>query len=457
MRGVNGESRAMNNTLETIHAAANAIASAENRVQQATFQKRRWGGFWSIYWCFGSYKQKKRIEPSVLVSETSASGTNVPAAENRTQAPAMALPFVAPPSSPASFIQSEPPSATQSPAGLVSLTSISASMYSPGPASIFAIGPYAHETQLVSPPVFSTFSTEPSTAPFTPPPESVHLTTPSSPEVPFAQFLGPNLQYGEAGQRFPISHYEFQSYQLHPGSPVGQLISPSSGISGSGTSSPFPDGEFAAALRFPEFRMGDPPKLLNLDKLSIREWGLHHGSGTLTPDATRSTPRNGFLLDHQISEIASHVLVDRGKQTDPVAVNHRVSFELTTEEVEGCVETETATLSKSMSGSLQNEATREKVESATKVVDDYECRVGETSNERPEKAPADREAKPQYHKNQSITLGSAKEFNFDNVDGADAHKPIVSSDWWANEKVAGKDDGIPRNWSFFPMMQPGVS
>ncbi|KAF8779571.1 hypothetical protein HU200_002485 [Digitaria exilis] len=49
-------------------------------------------------------------------------------------------------------------------------------------------GPYAYETQLVSPPVFSD-STEPSTTPFTPPPESVHLKTPSSPEVPYAEIL----------------------------------------------------------------------------------------------------------------------------------------------------------------------------------------------------------------------------------------------------------------------------
>ena len=38
MRGANGEARAMNNTWETIHAAANAIASAENRVPQDTVQ-----------------------------------------------------------------------------------------------------------------------------------------------------------------------------------------------------------------------------------------------------------------------------------------------------------------------------------------------------------------------------------------------------------------------------------
>ncbi|KAB2054227.1 hypothetical protein ES319_A12G241000v1 [Gossypium barbadense] len=493
MRGANGESRAMNNPLETIHAAANAIASAENRVPQSTVQfrnlrivsvdetvfislcgfsrkkmvpylprkhleKKRWGGWWSKYWCFRSYKQKKRIGPAVPVSETTSSRANIPAAEIPTQAVTVTLPFVAPPSSPASFLPSEPPSATQSPAGLVSLTSISASKYSPGPASIFAIGPYAHETQLVSPPVFSTFTTEPSTAPFTPPPESVHLTTPSSPEVPFAQFLGPNLHYGEAGQRFPIYQYEFQSYQLHPGSPIGQLISPSSGISGSGTSSPFPDGDFASGLRFPEFRMGDPPKLFNLDKLSNREWGSSHGSGTLTPDATTSTPRNGLRLDHPLSEIVSHPSLDKQNPIDHrVAVNHRVSFELTTEEVIRCAETGAATSSEAVSESLRNEATKEREENTTKVADDYEYRVGETSNERPEKAPADREGTPQHHENQSLTLGSAKEFNFDNVDGVDAHKPILSSDWWANKKVAGKDDNVARNWSFFPMMQPGVS
>lgn len=76
----------------------------------------------------------------------------------------------------------------------MSLAALSANAYSPGGAqSMFTIGPYAYETQLVSPPVFSTFNTEPSTAPYTPPPESVQLTTPSSPEVPFAQLLTSSL------------------------------------------------------------------------------------------------------------------------------------------------------------------------------------------------------------------------------------------------------------------------
>lgn len=460
MRGVNGgDSRALNNSLETINAAATAIASAENRVHQATSQKRRWGGCWSISWCFGFQKHRKRIGHAVLVPEPTASRSNASEAVNSTQAAAISLPFVAPPSSPASFLQSEPPSATQSPAGLVSLNSISGNMYSPGgPSSIFAIGPYAHETQLVSPPVFSTFTTEPSTAPFTPPPESVHLTTPSSPEVPFAQLLDPSLRFGEQGQKFPFSYYEFQSYHLHPGSPVGNLISPSSGISGSGTSSPFPDGEFATAgPQFPDFHRGDPPKLLNLDKLSIREWGSRQGSGTLTPDAVRSTPHNGFFQNRQISEVALRRHSENGLRKDQI-VDHRVSFELTTEDVVRCVEKKPTTLAEAVSESLHNGTTVEKEESSGEAENVHHSCAGEAANDEPLKTPVDVEEAPRHQKQQSITLGSTKEFNFDSADG-DSHEPTIASDWWANEKVVGKDSGAVKNWAFFPVIQPapGVS
>ncbi|GMY30358.1 At1g76660 [Fagus crenata] len=460
MRGGNGDSRALNNAWETISAAATVIASAENRAPQATVQKTRWGSFWSLYWCFGSPKHgkripRKRIGHAVISSETTAPGANASASENPIQAPAPVLPFVAPPSSPASFLQSEPPSAIQSPAGSLSF-SVSANMYSPGgPASIFAIGPYAHETQLVSPPVFSTFTTEPSTAPFTPPPESVHLTTPSSPEVPFAQMFDPNLRNGEAGQRFQLSHYEFHSYQLHPGSPVGQLISPSSGISGSGTSSPFPDHEFAGGCPpFLEFRTGDPPKLLNLETLSTHERGSCQGSGSLTPDAVRPTFRDGFLLKRQISEVVLRAHPDKGRRNNGIAVNHRVSFELSTEDVK-CVEKNPLPLAEAVSASLKDAITAAEGKTSTEIMDCNECRVGETSNDAPEKAPADGEEAERHQKHRSITLGSAKEFNFDSRDGGDSCKPNVGSDWWANEKVVGKECVPTKNW--FPMMQPGFS
>ncbi|KAF3448584.1 hypothetical protein FNV43_RR09297 [Rhamnella rubrinervis] len=456
MRGVNRDSRAVNNALETINAAATAIASAENRVPQATVQKRRWGSCWSLYWCFGSLKSRKRIGRAVLVPETIAPEPDAPRAENPIQAPMTLLPFVAPPSSPASFLQSEPPSATQSPSGILSLTSVSANMYSPGgPASIFAIGPYAHETQLVSPPVFSTFTTEPSTAPFTPPPESVHLTTPSSPEVPFAQLFDSHIQNSEAGQRFPLSHYEFQSYQLHPGSPVGQLISPSSGISGSGTSSPFPDREFAP--HFLEFRTGEPPKLLDLDKLSNFDWGSRQGSGSLTPDGAKPASSDGFLLKGRLSDVAPQEHSGNRSRNEETVVNHRVSFELTTEDVVRCVEKDPVALPEAASTSPKD-LSNVVVGNSSEMVNGHDCRVGDASNDEPEKVPAEGGEEGERHqKHRSVTLGSIKEFNFDNADGGDSRKSNIGSDWWANEKVAGKEGGATENWSFFPMMQPGVS
>ncbi|XP_061970350.1 uncharacterized protein LOC133693185 isoform X3 [Populus nigra] len=423
MRGFNGESRAANNTLETINAAATAIASAENRVPQATVQKRRWGSCWSIYLCFGYQKHKKQIGHAVLFPEPSAPGNGAPASENPTQAPVVTLPFAAPPSSPASFFQSEPPSVTQSPAGLVSRTSISASMYSPsGPASIFAIGPYAHETQLVSPPVFSTFTTEPSTAPFTPPPESVHLTTPSSPEVPFAQFLDPSLRNGDTG---------------------------------SGTSSPFPDGEFAVGgAHFTEFRMGEPPKLLNLDKLSTCEWGSYQGSGALTPESVRRGSPN-FLLHRQFSDVPPRPRSGSGHKNDQV-VNHRVSFELAAEDASRCVEEKRAFSIKTVPEYVENGTQAKEEKNSGESIQSFECRVGVTSNDSPEMASTDGEMAPQHRKQQSITLGSVKEFNFDNADEGDSRKPS-SSNWWANGSVIGKEGETTKNWSFFPMVQSGVS
>lgn len=418
-------------------------------------QKRRWAKGWSVYRCFGFQRHRKRIGHAVLLPETTSPGGNDPRAENSTQAPSIVLPFTAPPSSPASFLQSEPPSAMQSPAGFKS--SISASMYSPGPASIFSIGPYAHETQLVSPPVFSTFTTEPSTAPFTPPPESVHLTTPSSPEVPFAQLLDPNFRNGEGGQRFPLSHYEFQSYQLYPGSPVGQLISPSSGISGSGTSSPFLDNEFASrGHHFLEFRTGEAPKLLNLDILFTRDWGSRLGSGSVTPDAARSTSSDGFTLKPQTPEVVLNARSNSRHRNDENGINHRVSFELSAEEIVRCVEKKPIALAEAVSTSLEGTQKAEGEEDPSQEVSSHEIEI---SNESSEKAVGDgEEAFPRHQKERSITLGSAKEFNFDNADGGESGTSNIGSDWWANEKVVSKEEsGQSKNWSFFPMIQPSVS
>lgn len=446
MRRVNGEQRGVDSTLETINAAATAIASVENRVPQASVQKRRWGGCWSMYWCFGSQKQTKRIGHAVFVPETTAPGADRPAADNSTQAPSMVLPFIAPPSSPASFLPSESPSATHSPVGSKCLSSMST--YSPsGPASIFAIGPYAHEPQLVSPPVFSTFTTEPSTAPFTPPPESVHLTTPSSPEVPFAKLLDPNHQNVDAGNRFPFAQYEFQSYQLQPGSPVSNLISPGSAISVSGTSSPFLDRESNPGR----------PQFLNLEKIAPHEWGSRQGSGTLTPDTVYPKYHDSFLLNHQNSGVPRLSKPLNGWKNDITVVDHRVSFEITAEDTVRCVEKKPTMLMKTGSMSLQDvERNNKREANLAEMSNGQECNGNEPSSEIREGSSADGEDSQRHQKQRSITLGSSKEFNFDNVDGGYPDKATIGSDWWANEKVLGKQGGSSNNW-IFPMMQPGVS
>lgn len=380
--------------METISAAATAIASAENRApSSSSVQKRRWGSFWSISSCFGSQKRNKKIGHAVIGSEPGSSTMEAPpTTENMPQTSSIVLPFMAPPSSPASFFQSEPPSATQSPGGLLSFTAASSGMYSPSdPTNMFAVGPYAHERQLVSPPVFSTYTTEPSTAPFTPPPESVHLTTPSSPEVPFARFFGSGNQNSEINRKFQSPHHEFQLCQLYPGSPIGQLISPGSAFSNSGTSSPFPDT--------------NPPVLRNPTGARLWPRGWESESGATTPNST--------VLDRQNSDVGP---LTSFSNDDQHMINHRVSFEITPEEVG-----------------------RRLIADVANGRDSCSDDVG------------------RGHRS-TITFGSVKDFNFDSTTDGDGG---ADSDWCggAGEKVLDKENGLgpTKNWAFFPIIQPGVS
>ncbi|KAF5774812.1 hypothetical protein HanXRQr2_Chr13g0604951 [Helianthus annuus] len=386
--------RGVNDNYDTINAAASAIQSAEIRTtQDSSVQKKRWGSCWNISLCFGSKKQSKKISESAIVPEPSFSRAEAQPATNTAQQPPRVLPFIAPPSSPVSFFQSEPPSATHSPGGMLSFTAGSGGMFSPsGTSNMFAIGPYAHETQLVSPPVFSTYTTEPSTAPFTPPPESVHLTTPSSPEVPYARYLG-------SGNRNNVVGYEFQSYMLYPGSPMGQLKSPGSVISNSGTSSPF--------LHFP-----------TSGKVSPCEWESQAGSGVLTPhtpDPVGPKPRDGYL----VTSMGPYRNADQ-----PHLVDHRVSFEVTPEQVVRCVE-------RRRIADVANGR-----ECHDDVAKGFECSSGEGGQ--------------RHHRHRSTnTLGSVKEFNFDSTGGAESD--------WTRENVSGNENGPIKSWSFFKMVQPGVS
>lgn len=220
------------------------MGSEQNRFPQQE-RRKRWVGCWSGLSCFRTQKGGKRIVPATRIPEGSASATqqNGPQTGGLTnQATALAPSLLAPPSSPASFTNSALPSTAQSPSCFLSV-----SANSPGGPSntMFATGPYAHETQLVSPPVFSTFTTEPSTAPLTPPPELAHLTTPSSPDVPYAQFLSSSRDLKSTEKTNYMTANDLHStYALYPGSPASSLRSPVSRTSGDCLSSSFPEREF---------------------------------------------------------------------------------------------------------------------------------------------------------------------------------------------------------------------
>ncbi|KAL9273352.1 hypothetical protein AKJ16_DCAP22881 [Drosera capensis] len=436
------------NALETINAAATAFENNETASAAAVIQKRRWTSCWSIYWCFGYQKQRNRVGDAVQVPHTTASGINPSSAEGLTTVePAISTPILAPPSSPASFLPSEPSSAAQSPGGAQSLISVSANIYSPvGPRSIFAFGPYAHETQLVSPPVFSSFNTEPSTAPFTPPPESLHFTTPSSPEVPFAQLLDRHHITEDLSPRIPSSRYEFLSYQLHPGSPVGQLISPGSAISRSGASTPFPDFElYACGPYFPDLQLRVHP----MHRLPS-ERGSLQGSGSLTPDAVWPISRDSLVLERQDSTVSPLPEFPNRSQKSKLVIDHRFSFELSAEEVR-CVAKELIASSKALQ---RITTTTQEDENSSDLVP--QSKAVETSSVVAGDAEDKVEDGERCQRQRSTSLGSQKEFNFDNSNEERLQASTVRSYWWANEKVVAKEGESSEDWSFFPINQPDV-
>nr|XP_043638047.1 uncharacterized protein At1g76660 [Erigeron canadensis] len=225
------------------------MASEQNRFlqhpqQPASSRRKRWGGCLGGLSCFGLQKGGKRVVPASRMPETHATGNqqNGPQAAGLTNQNNSVHPsLLAPPSSPASFSNSALQSTAQSPNCFLSANSPG------GPsAQMYATGPYANDTQLVSPPVFSTFTTEPSTAPLTPPPELAHLTTPSSPDVPYAQFLSSTLNLkGDRKNSYMTANDLQATYSLYPGSPASTLRSPISRASGEGLSSSFPERDFS--------------------------------------------------------------------------------------------------------------------------------------------------------------------------------------------------------------------
>lgn len=240
------EAERSNSSVHTVNAAAVVLAAAArssdglrpqlHHLQQeqlhghghdsasASATKKRWWSRLSATLCFRPHHHG---HPRRVIAAAYEEGdTPLPRAAAHTasasayvhQAPPAqpVFAFAAPPSSPASSLfQSEAPSPV-----LPDLHGTAGS--SP---SMFAVGPYARgPQQLVSPPVlYSALTTEPSTAPRTPP----ATTGPSSPEVPFARFV-------HDGHELLFHHAAYQLRRqpapplASPGPEAGSPSSPSS-------------------------------------------------------------------------------------------------------------------------------------------------------------------------------------------------------------------------------------
>ncbi|PKA48334.1 Uncharacterized protein AXF42_Ash020426 [Apostasia shenzhenica] len=297
----------------SIIAAAAAVGSVEVRFPPPE-RRSRWGGCFGGFSCFGSQKGGgKRIVPATRTPDGNGSANRanaLHAAGPSNPNTNLNLSLLAPPSSPASFTNSALPSTVQSPSCFLSMSANSPA----GPSStMFTTGPYAHETQLVSPPVFSTYTTEPSTAPLTPPPELAHLTTPSSPDVPFAKFLSSSLNLKTARKENGLACSSFgggdlqTNYPLYPGSPTSSLISPASATPRTGLSSPYPEsdipmqwGNTVSAHNFPYSRR-EPSKLLGVNSATSRNIILPSDSNFFNSDTSAR-----FYLDQAQHLFAPH-------------------------------------------------------------------------------------------------------------------------------------------------------
>ncbi len=261
------------------------------------------------FFCLGSSlrKNKKRIVPATRIHDGSAQPSHAwgPNRSPTTDAQNQFLfpSLLAPPSSPASYQNSMVPSSVQSPLNPPPCLNPQGSSRIPleTNSNMFAVGPYAHETALVSPPVFSSATTAPSTAPFTPPPElAAHLTTPSSPDVPFAKLLAssfcdqhelarqPKVPYSTSSFPSPEDYHSQQdnlqaAYQLYPGSPLARLISPTGGTGAStpfaaggttGSSTPCPEAENPTPLRVLPAVISTLPNLEHHLAESLQQHGL---------------------------------------------------------------------------------------------------------------------------------------------------------------------------------------
>lgn len=196
-------------------------------------------------------------------------------------------------------------------------------------------------------------------------------------------------------------------------------------MTNSGTSSPFPDKR--------------PVKVSGFEHFLNRKWGSRLGSGSQTPDGAGLRSRLGsgsltpcketFPVDEQVgAEVGSAFNSDNGSRNDEdtaLIVHHRVSFELTGEDVARCLESKSAAAS-------------------------FRALLEFPDNEAPEGTIENRWL---------VSARSVKEFNFVNMGEDSVTKPErgTGSEWWADGKASARDSKNRNSWSFFPFLGPQVS
>ena len=134
-------------------------------------------------------------------------------------------------------------------------------------------------------------------------------------------------------------------------------------------------------------------------------------------------------------------LLPRSNWLNTITENHRVSIELSTQDVLKCVENKMVAWTKAL--------TKFKIDAA-KGDNEQNSRETRASWQFPSNGALlqsndDEDVSRVHHEDPSLTHTSSKEFNFDNVDGGDSPAPNIVADWWTNEKVAGTKGGSPNS------------
>ncbi|KAM1780818.1 hypothetical protein FF1_041946 [Malus domestica] len=180
------------------------------------------------------------------------------------------------------------------------------------------------------------------------------------------------------------------------------------------------------------------------------------GSGCLTPDGMGPASRDGFHMENQISEVASLANTESGCHSGGTIIfDHRVSFELTGENVGCCLANKALRTATESSNDIAAENSIETVALLTDSNNHPVFNVEESLSRIPANASGEGEDQG-YRKQRSITFGSTKEFNFDYTKAEVPSKSNIGSEWWTNKNVAAKESKPCNDWTFFPILQPGV-